>query len=175
MSEADRAFFRHRATVAHAPVSAILPEPAKPAVSAKPKRRRAPEEQIQRLIVQWWALKWRELGAADERLLMHIPNGAHKTPAQRGVFKALGLRAGVPDLLLAVARRGVPFSHCDVGEAGLWLELKAEKGRTTPAQESLHEALHKAGYVVVVCHGFDEAVAAIETWMRSGRFGGEAP
>lgn len=69
----------------------------------------------------------------------------------RGAFlKASGLRPGVPDLLVL-----------DAGHL-LGLELKAGKGRLSPAQSSCHAALKAAGAEIAVCRSLDEVVAALD-------------
>lgn len=40
------------------------------------------------------------------KLLFHPPNGGKRTNAEAGIFKAMGVRKGVPDFILPVPRRG---------------------------------------------------------------------
>ena len=40
-------------------------------------------------------------------LLYHVPNGGSRKKAEAGRFRAEGVKAGVPDLCLPVARGGV--------------------------------------------------------------------
>lgn len=51
-------------------------------------------------------------------LLYHVPNGGSRKKAEAGRFRAEGVKAGVPDLCLPVARGGF---H------GLYIELKRQK------------------------------------------------
>lgn len=55
-------------------------------------------------------------------LLYHVPNGGSRKKAEAGRFRAEGVKAGVPDLCLPVARGGF---H------GLYIELKRQKGSKT--------------------------------------------
>lgn len=74
-------------------------------------------------------------------------------------MKAEGVRAGVPDLFLPVARQGF---H------GLWIELKSAKGRVTTVQAAWHERLRAQGYRVVVCRGWCEARDEIVKYLLQG-------
>ena len=60
-------------------------------------------------------------------LLYHIPNGGSRNKAEAANLKRQGVRAGVPDLFLPVARGGY---H------GPYIELKFEKNKTSKNQES---------------------------------------
>ena len=87
------------------------------------------------------------------RLMMHIPNGGYRKPSEAARFRALGVRAGVPDILLPVARGGY---H------GLWIELKRRRGgRVSDEQSGWLDALKRQGYACAVCHGLEVAVAVI--------------
>jgi len=85
-------------------------------------------------------------------LLFAIPNGGARHPAVAAKLKAEGVRAGVPDLCLPVARGGF---H------GLYVELKAAGGRVAPAQQQWHERLRAEGYAVVVAVGWVAAARAL--------------
>ena len=74
------------------------------------------------------------------------------------VLKKTGVKKGVPDLFLPVARGG---AH------GLWVEMKRRKGgKVSPKQRSWIEALEGQGYVCVVAHGSDEACDAIWQYLE---------
>lgn len=82
----------------------------------------------------------------------HTPNGGSRTAAEAGRFKALGVKAGVPDVL--VLRTGQLFA----------LELKAPGGRLSEAQRAMLAALKAAGAETAVAVGLDEALAQLERW-----------
>ena len=97
------------------------------------------------------------------RLLLSIPNGSYKSPAARRLFKATGLKSGVPDILLPVMRpvRALAGADYDL-QAGLWIELKRTKGGVVSAeQKQWIEDLNEQGYLAVVCYGWLEAWAVI--------------
>lgn len=120
------------------------------------------ESQEQQLLFEWAALssgRWPELA-----LMYHIPNGGSRSKAEAGRFKAEGVKAGVPDICLPVARGGY---H------GLYMELKRVKGgRVSPAQQGWIAALRDQGYCACVCKGWDDAAHIIKAYLE-GRVGNE--
>ena len=110
----------------------------------------ADEHAEQVALCRWWAMYARRIGVA-ESLLFAIPNGGRRDKTTEGV------RAGVPDMFLAVPRQNAP---------GLFLELKKQKGgRVSENQKTMHEALSQAGYPVCICRGWGEAKRAIEDYI----------
>jgi hypothetical protein len=90
-------------------------------------------------------------------LLYAIPNGGHRHVAVAARLKAEGVKAGVPDLHLPVARGRW---H------GLYLELKVGRNKPTPEQAQWHERLRAQGYAVVVCYGADQALTALQRYLE---------
>ena len=116
----------------------------------------ADEHAEQVALCRWWAMYARRIGVA-ESLLFAIPNGGRRDKTTGARLKAEGVRAGVPDMFLAVPRQNAP---------GLFLELKKQKGgRVSENQKTMHEALSQAGYPVCICRGWDEAKRAIEDYI----------
>jgi len=114
------------------------------------------DEQV--AIFEWAAMS---LGVYPElELLYAIPNGAklpYKKNARGGRYSREafwllreGLKPGVPDMCLPVARSGY---H------GLYVELKHDKNKPTDKQEWWIDALNTQGYLSVAVW---EAEAAIE-------------
>lgn len=54
-----------------------------------------PEEQLHRSIVQWLAVS-----LPSGWMFWHTPNGGGRSAAEAGILKALGTRAGMPDLFI---------------------------------------------------------------------------
>lgn len=78
-----------------------------------------------------------------------VPNGAHFATQRHGsLMKAEGLKAGVPDILVAFASNG-----CH----GLAIEMKIPPNRVTPEQRAWHERLSANGWLVLVCKSAEEA------------------
>lgn len=112
--------------------------------------------------------RWAEFARArlPELALLHaIPNGGYRNKATAARLKAEGVKRGVPDLCLPVARSG---AH------GLYIELKTVRGKTTPEQLGWIRALRRQGYVAEVCHGWESARSMIEHYLTTGPQNGPA-
>lgn len=106
-------------------------------------------------LVHWWDTIARANGI-PECLLFAIPNGGYRTKRTGAMLKAEGMRAGVPDLFLAVPRGGF---------GGLFIEMKRPVGgRLSPAQKEFHKVLSE-DYAVEVCKGCSEAIEAIKKYL----------
>jgi hypothetical protein len=82
-------------------------------------------------------------------MLYAVPNGGFRHKAVAGKMKAQGVRAGVLDFNLDVARG--PYH-------GLRIELKRRVGGTvSTAQKHWIAWLRGQGYLAVVCRGWEEA------------------
>ena len=88
----------------------------------------------------------------DLKWLHHSPNGGKRDAFTGAQMKALGVKAGFPDLILP-ARAGA-FS-------GLVIEMKSSTGQTSPAQNEWLAHLTAQGWRVEVCRSADEAVTVI--------------
>lgn len=112
-------------------------------------------------VEQQWLFRWARMqeGAHPElRLLYHVPNEGKRGHAAASRAKAEGLRSGVPDICLPVARGGF---H------GLYIELKRQKGgRLSEVQQGWIDALRAQGYRAEVCLGFDEASEMLLAYLR---------
>ena len=94
----------------------------------------------------------------EAQLLFAIPNGGKRTIGTARKLKAEGVKAGIPDLFLPVARGRY---H------GMFIEMKREKvGCTTAAQERMIEALQTQDYAAVVCHGCNDALLSIQNYLK---------
>lgn len=88
--------------------------------------------------------------------IFHIPNGGSRNKIEAANLKRQGVRAGVPDLMLPVAKQGY---H------GLFIEMKVGYNKPTENQEKWIELLSKNGYLVKTCWGADEAINLITNYM----------
>lgn len=113
------------------------------------------EAQHQEALIDWSALyskRWPEL-----ELLYHIPNGGKRNASEAAHLKRQGVKAGVPDLCLPVARGD---------HHGLYIELKARKNKPTEHQLSWIQKLSDQGYVVAVCWGWEQAAKVIVDYLE---------
>jgi hypothetical protein len=94
-------------------------------------------------------------------LLIHIPNGGSRKNAYEGYrLKRQGVKAGVSDLFLPVARGGF---------FGLWIEFKAEPpfdaAVSTSQKEWISEMLGQ-GYQACVRMGSNAALATLSAYLK---------
>lgn len=86
-------------------------------------------------------------------LLYHIPNGGWRKKGVAKKLKAEGVKPGVPDYCLPVARQGF---H------GLYIELKRiNDGAASDDQLAWVDELRAQGYRAEVCKGWAEAWAVL--------------
>ena len=118
-----------------------------------------PTEQQEQIALMQWA----ELNSGKHpelELLFHIPNGGKRGAKEAAIFKAAGVKKGVPDLCLPVARNGY---H------GLYIEMKRIKGGAVqPTQIRWARDLERQGYAVALCKGWREAVEVLEEYLNDG-------
>ena len=131
-----------------APVAATLPAPT--------------EHDEQVALFAWAALN--SSAHPELSMLFAVPNGGLRHPAVAAMLRQEGVKAGVPDICLPVARGGANGGKV---HHGLFIELKraGKEGRATPEQQEWIRRLREYGYVAVICHGFVEAVSAITTYL----------
>lgn len=117
------------------------------------------EGREQQMLVRWIELQHR----AAYAVTWHTPNGGARDKATAGKLKAQGVKAGVPDLQLAVARGGF---------FGLFIEFKAtppNDAAVSETQKTMLSRLQGEGYRAVVCRGINEAMAEISAYLAMPR------
>lgn len=114
-----------------------------------------PEQRLHIAIVKWFALAAKGF-KVDERTLLHFANGGKRGPIEGAIFKAMGVRAGSPDLILIIPRGSF---H------GLALELKSKDGRLTIEQGQMLAIFESCGWQKVIAWSFDEGVRAITNYL----------
>lgn len=113
------------------------------------------ESNEQQTLVAW--AKRHEEEWPELRMLYHIPNEGKRSRKTGARMKAEGLKSGVPDICLPVARGG---------HHGLYIELKRRKdSKVTKEQLEWIADLVAQGYVAAVCRGCDEAISLITRYL----------
>jgi hypothetical protein len=110
-------------------------------------RRSRPEQAVQRAVFQHLAAR-----GAPNMFAFHPANGGWRSPTEGKILKALGVIAGVPDIIAIHA--GKVYA----------LELKAPGGRVTDKQLAVSAALRDAGAFTAIAEGLDRALAVLESW-----------
>lgn len=120
------------------------------------------EHQEQSALFRWAAIN--QARVPEMHWMFAIPNGGHRHPAVAGKLRAEGVKPGVPDICLPVARHGF---H------GLYIEMKApggrgrRGGRVNDKQGDWHTFLRVQGYQVEVCVGWEAAAQVIANYVGS--------
>jgi hypothetical protein len=90
-------------------------------------------------------------------LFWHTPNGGKRNPREGAKLKAMGTKAGVPDLFFPV-----PTGKHN----GLFIELKGPKGRLSDHQKIMMENLSEQGYMCEVASELERAMDLIEDYLN---------
>lgn len=114
------------------------------------------EDAAQAEVIRW--ARMRQAAVPELELLYHVPNGGKRGKLEACRLKAQGVRAGVPDLHLPVARAGY---H------GLWIEMKTATGRLSEDQRKIIAMLRDEGHRVEVCRSAADAVEVLDDYMRA--------
>lgn len=86
------------------------------------------------------------------KLLYHIPNEGKRSKVYGAALKRQGLKKGVPDLCLPVARGGF---H------GLYIEMKRKGEKPSADQLAWIENLVQQHYFATVCEGWEHAARVL--------------
>lgn len=118
-----------------------------------------PTEEEEQIALFLWA-KMASATRPELDLLFHIPNGGSRGKAEAGRFKASGVKSGVPDIFLPVARGG---------KHGLFIELKRLRGGVVSGnQNGWIGRLREQGYQAEACCGWLAAKQTIEKYLGEG-------
>lgn len=109
------------------------------------------ETQEQKQLIQWTR--------TDPRFqfLFHIPNESIGGQGWIIRNRQMGVKSGVPDLFFPVPLNGY---H------GMFIEMKAGKGRLSKEQEKWISVLETFGYKCVVAYGWEEAKKSLEEYVN---------
>ena len=113
-----------------------------------------PEEQLHREVAKYLAVV-----LPDDAWFCHVPNGGARTAAEGRAFKAMGAKAGTPDIL--IVHDGKAF----------WIELKPvmyknrKHGGLSEAQMRCHFDLGHAGCQVAICYTVEQVEGTLRAWL----------
>lgn len=91
------------------------------------------------------------------RYLFHVPNGGSRNAIEAKNLKRQGVKAGVPDLFLALPNKKY---H------GLFIEMKYGKNKPTSYQKEWIEYLNSVGYLAVICYGAEQALDILKKYIN---------
>lgn len=124
--------------------------------SKAPRRKPIPHEANEQEALSRW-VRFARCIYPELDLLYHIPNGGSRNRLEAANLKRQGVKAGVPDLCLPVARGKY---H------GLYIEMKYGKNKTSDKQNEWISALTVQGYAAAVCYGWEEAQRLITKYLN---------
>lgn len=93
------------------------------------------------------------------KLAYHVPNGGHRLKSVAAKLKGQGVKAGVSDIVLPMARGGY---------FGLYIEFKATPPHDAVVSASQHaflQGVELQGYLGIVCRGLTAAMDVINGYM----------
>lgn len=126
------------------------------AAQGKPKIRNKPrhdEENMQIHCVRWFDYQYPKL-----KLHLHAsPNGGKRDEREGARFKAMGTRAGFPDLLLLHPNKFYPF---------MGIELKTEKGRQSEHQKEYQKMFEEIGAKYIVVRSLEQFMEEIRNYLN---------
>ncbi len=109
------------------------------------------EHDLQSLCIEWFDMAYSSL------LIYAIPNGGYRPIATAKKMKKEGVRRGIPDLHLPVAR----------GEyLTLYIETKTQDGKVSDAQITMHALLRALGHCVIVPRTFEEFQSGVTEYLN---------
>jgi hypothetical protein len=89
----------------------------------------------------------------------HVPNEGKSHVAYRVKQRKMGLKSGVPDVIIV---RRPPLYPDSLGAA---IELKRRKGGiVSDNQARWHKSMKAEGWLVSVCYGADDAIRQLREW-----------
>jgi hypothetical protein len=114
------------------------------------------EDDFQRSLIQTLGYSMRYQGRPLTDWLFAVPNGGKRSPITAAILKALGVKPGVPDLVLPIA--AAPYG-------GLYIELKVGKNTLTDSQLEFHQRLREGGQCVATCWTLEQVLQVISGYM----------
>lgn len=116
-------------------------------------------EEIEQANLFRWA-EWAESTYPELKLMYHVPNEGKRSKITGARLKRVGLKAGVPDVVLPVAHGGY---------IGLYIEMKYGKNKPTENQKVWLDALKREGHLTAVCYDWEQAKDIIEKYLKMDR------
>lgn len=109
-----------------------------------------PKEDQEQIVVATWLEK-------NNILFYHIPNGGARSLQEGVKFKRMGVKPGIPDICVPMARKGY---H------GLYGELKRKTGGVLSDNQAYWlDTLKRQGYYVFVAKGADAFIVEVKNYL----------
>lgn len=109
-----------------------------------------------------WANMNKETYPQLEVLMFAVPNGGHRSKAQAAKLKVEGVKAGVPDVFLSVARKGWNGLYIEFKRPGT---EKQKEGRLTKEQARFAEMVKAENYYHFVAYSYGQAAQMVVNYL----------
>lgn len=110
--------------------------------------------------IQKEVVKWLRHALPSDSFVCHVPNGGARKIREVQKFKAMGVRNGVPDLLVIVGAHQIKGRY---GPLVVWFEIKRdEKQKASPQQETTMDQLCRLGCRCFMISDVEHAKQALE-------------
>lgn len=100
-------------------------------------------------VIQATVVQHLEARGRPDMYWFHVPNGEHRHAATGAKLKKMGVKAGVPDLVLVI------------GGKAIFLELKRNRGRVSTVQSATKVKIEMAGGEWRIAYGLDAALSEL--------------
>ena len=120
------------------------------------------EEILQKSVADYFRLQYPNV------LFCHIANERKTTPARGAKLKKLGVKSGMPDVMVFTPKykKSADKEIIGLDYLGLAIELKIKPNKPSENQIEVLGKLKKNGWNAKVCYSFDEAKKIIDTYLN---------
>lgn len=112
-----------------------------------------PEDRMAKALKEWLNYQYPKL------LWWHTPNEGKRSRFEQYKAKALGIKAGVSDIIMPSPRMAMRYN-------GLALELKVKPNKCTDSQVAFLDDMEKLGWMCRVAYTFEQAQEIIEEFLN---------
>ena len=123
------------------------------------KRMKREEDALQRQQVQYLRI----LESQGRLLFFAVPNGGKRSKIEAAIMKGLGVRAGVPDLVILWNRTN-DNSVINPGRIGFIENKRQNNGRLSPHQAHWLSALNRQLHHTAIVRTFEEFLQTLGHW-----------
>jgi len=102
-------------------------------------------------------IKYYENKYPELKLLHHIPNGGTRNILEAVSLKAQGVKSGVPDLFLPVARKGYN---------GFFIEMKSKEGKLSDNQQKWLADLYRNNYKIIISDSHKDVLDILIEYLK---------
>lgn len=122
---------------------------------SKPRRKPShKEEDMQLQCVKWFDHQYPKL----KLHLHHSPNGGKRNEREAARFKAMGTRAGFPDLILLYPNQFYSF---------MGIELKTEKGKQSEHQKAYQKLFDGMGAKYIIVRSIEDFMREVKDYLSN--------